>query len=99
MANLKSTIPFTKMHGIGNDYIYIDCLETMPENPAGLSIEMSTRHTSIGSDGIILICPSKIADFKMRIFNADGSERLCVATAADAWENMYMTITLPTKQK
>ncbi len=76
MANLKSAIPFTKMHGIGNDYIYIDCLETMPENPAGLSIEMSPRHTSIGSDGIILICPSKIADFKMRIFNADGSEAL-----------------------
>lgn len=69
-------IPFTKMHGIGNDYIYINCLESMPDNPSELSIEMSPRHTSIGSDGIILICPSKIADFKMRIFNADGSEAM-----------------------
>lgn len=79
MAKQKITnIPFTKMHGIGNDYIYIDCLESMPDNPSGLSIEMSPRHTSIGSDGIILICPSGIADFKMRIFNADGSEaKMC----------------------
>lgn len=77
MAKQKMTnIPFTKMHGIGNDYIYIDCLERMPANPSELSKEMSPRHTSIGSDGIILICPSDIADFKMRIFNADGSEAM-----------------------
>ncbi len=79
MAKQKITnIPFTKMHGIGNDYIYIDCLESMPDDPSELSIEMSPRHTSVGSDGIILICPSGIADFKMRIFNADGSEaKMC----------------------
>lgn len=69
-------IAFTKMHGIGNDYIYIDCLSTEIENPSELSIAMSPRHTAIGSDGIILICASTIADFKMRIFNADGSEAM-----------------------
>ncbi|MDE6198711.1 MAG: diaminopimelate epimerase [Muribaculaceae bacterium] len=76
MTNKTLHIPFTKMHGIGNDYIYINCLETPIDNPSLLSIEMSPRHTSIGSDGIILICRSEIADFKMRIFNADGSEAL-----------------------
>lgn len=76
MTKQASNIPFTKMHGTGNDYIYINCLDGLPENPAELSIRMSPRHTSVGSDGIILICPSEIADFKMRIFNADGSEAL-----------------------
>lgn len=71
-------ISFTKMHGIGNDYIYIDCTKTCPERLPELSREMSPRHTSVGADGIILILPSKIADFKMRIFNADGSEaKMC----------------------
>lgn len=69
---------FTKMHGIGNDYIYIDCLNGSPENPEALSIKLSDRHKGIGGDGIILICPSSSADFKMRIFNADGSEaKMC----------------------
>lgn len=77
MAKSSTTpIAFTKMHGIGNDYIYIDCFREKIENPAELAIAMSPRHTSVGSDGIILICPSDIADFKMRIFNADGSEAL-----------------------
>lgn len=72
------TISFTKMHGIGNDYIYINCLETCPRDLASLSREMSDRHRAVGGDGIILILPSKVADFKMRIFNADGSEaRMC----------------------
>jgi diaminopimelate epimerase len=71
-------IHFTKMHGLGNDYIYINCMEHSIDNPEALSIEMSPRHTAIGSDGIILILPSEIADFKMRIFNADGSEaKMC----------------------
>lgn len=66
------------MHGLGNDYIYIDCTRAMVADPAALSVEMSPRHTSVGSDGVILICPSEIADFRMRIFNADGSEaRMC----------------------
>ncbi len=69
-----TTIPFTKMHGIGNDYIYVDCTKTKIENPAELSIKLSHRHFAIGGDGLILISPSTTADFEMRIFNADGSE-------------------------
>ncbi len=66
------------MQGLGNDYIYIDCLDKCPDNLASLSREMSDRHTGVGGDGIILILPSSEADFKMRIFNADGSEaRMC----------------------
>jgi diaminopimelate epimerase len=65
---------FTKMHGAGNDYIYINCFEETVVDPASLSVRLSDRHFGIGGDGIILICPSDIADFKMRIFNADGSE-------------------------
>lgn len=71
-------ISFTKMHGIGNDYIYIDCTGKTPDRLPELSIEMSNRHTGVGGDGIILILPSTCADFRMRIFNADGSEaRMC----------------------
>ena len=55
-------IKFTKMQGIGNDYIYINCFETEIKNPEELSIEMSKRHFSVGSDGLVLICPSTVAD-------------------------------------
>jgi len=65
---------FTKMHGIGNDYIYINGFSEEVKDPSQLAIEMSDRHFGIGSDGLVLILPSKIADFRMRMFNADGSE-------------------------
>lgn len=66
---------FTKMHGAGNDYIYVDCFaETMPADPATLARQMADRHYGVGGDGLILICPSKVADVRMRMFNADGSE-------------------------
>ncbi len=66
------------MHGIGNDYIYIDCMESMPDRLPELAREMSDRHMGVGGDGIVLICPSEIADFRMRMFNSDGSEaRMC----------------------
>jgi diaminopimelate epimerase len=66
---------FTKMHGIGNDYIYVDCFRNpMPRDPAGISRAVSDRHFGIGSDGLILICPSDTADARMRMYNADGSE-------------------------
>ena len=65
---------FTKMHGIGNDYVYVNCLNEKIENPSAVAIVVSDRHFGIGSDGLILICPSEKADFKMRMFNADGSE-------------------------
>ncbi|MGM9550953.1 MAG: diaminopimelate epimerase [Clostridia bacterium] len=67
---------FTKMHGLGNDYLYV--YGEVPENIESLSIKLSDRHFGAGSDGMIYISPSEIADFKMRIFNADGSEaKMC----------------------
>jgi diaminopimelate epimerase len=65
---------FVKMHGTGNDYVYIDCFEENVTNPQELAIAVSDRHKGIGSDGLILIMPSVICDFRMRMFNADGSE-------------------------
>ncbi len=65
---------FTKMHGIGNDYVYINCFEEEIKEPAKLATIISDRHFGVGSDGLILILPSKAADCRMRIFNADGSE-------------------------
>jgi diaminopimelate epimerase len=65
---------FTKMHGLGNDYVYVNCFEEKIKNAAKLAQIVSDRHKGIGADGLILIAPSKIADVRMRIFNADGSE-------------------------
>ncbi len=65
---------FTKMHGIGNDYIYFDCTTRELPDPAELAITLSDRHFGIGGDGIVLILPSLLCDFKMRMFNNDGSE-------------------------
>ena len=67
-------IRFTKMHGAGNDYIYINAINFCPANLPELSNEMSDRHKGVGSDGVVLIMPSDKADFRMRMFNADGSE-------------------------
>lgn len=69
---------FTKMHGCGNDYVYFNCMEQPFLNPEEASIRLSDRHKSVGGDGIILVLPSEVADAKMRIFNADGSEgKMC----------------------
>ena len=69
---------FTKMQGCGNDYIYVNCFEENVKNPSETAIKVSDRHFGVGSDGLILICPSETADFKMRMFNADGSEgKMC----------------------
>src|SRR5579883_1955140 len=66
---------FTKMQGAGNDYVYVDCFrQPPPKDPAALSRAISDRHFGVGSDGLILICPSDKADARMRMFNADGSE-------------------------
>ena len=67
-------IKFTKMHGLGNDYVYIDAINQKIENESSLAKFVSNRHFGIGSDGLILICKSDIADFQMRMFNSDGSE-------------------------
>ena len=65
---------FTKMHGIGNDYVYVDGFDQELADPAAVAQAVSDRHFGIGSDGLILILPSQIADVRMRMFNADGSE-------------------------
>lgn len=71
-------LSFTKMQGIGNDYIYFNCFETKIDDPNALAIKLSDRHFGIGGDGIVLICPSDVADAKMRMFNLDGSEgKMC----------------------
>lgn len=64
---------FTKMQGLGNDYVYVNCLRETIKNPAEVSKFVSDRHFGIGSDGLIMICPSKVADFEMQMYNADGS--------------------------
>jgi diaminopimelate epimerase len=68
-----ATLPFVKMHGIGNDYVYVDCFAHRVADPAALARRLSPRRTSVGSDGLILICPSTIADCRMEMYNADGS--------------------------
>ena len=67
-------IKFTKMHGLGNDYVYMDAIHQNIENESSLAQFVSNRNFGIGSDGLILICKSDVADFKMRMFNSDGSE-------------------------
>ncbi|MDD6071269.1 MAG: diaminopimelate epimerase [Clostridiales bacterium] len=65
---------FTKMEGLGNDYVYVNCFNETVENPSEVSIKVSDRHFGIGSDGLILIKPSEVADFCMEMYNADGSQ-------------------------
>jgi len=65
---------FTKMHGLGNDYVYVNCFQETVDEPAALARVISDRHRGVGGDGLILIEPSDVADVRMRIFNADGSE-------------------------
>ena len=88
---------FTKMHGLGNDYIYIDRIRNKYLNLTNdilprISRYLSNRHFGIGADGIILIESSKIADFKMRIFNSDGAKLKCAVMVLDVWQNMYMKV-------
>ena len=69
---------FTKMQGIGNDYIYVNCFEETVSDPSALARKISNRHFGVGSDGLVLICPDPEADFRMKMFNSDGSEsKMC----------------------
>lgn len=70
----EAEMKFTKMQGLGNDYIYVDCTQNVIDNPSDVSKKVSDRHFGIGSDGLVLIMKSDIADFRMRMFNSDGSE-------------------------
>lgn len=73
---------FTKMHGAGNDYVYVDCFRENVEKPDKIARKISDRHKGIGSDGLVLVMPSETADFRMRMFNADGSEAQMCGNAA-----------------
>ncbi len=75
-CDYKMKRKFTKMHGLGNDYVYMDCYTDGQEieNVSDLARFVSNRHFGVGSDGLILICRSDVADFKMRMFNYDGTE-------------------------
>lgn len=76
------TIQFDKMQGIGNDYVYVDANKEVIENPELLAVKISDRHFGVGSDGLVLIMNSDIADFRMRMFNADGSESAMCGNAS-----------------
>src|SRR5210317_2138290 len=73
-TTVRTTMKFVKMHGAGNDYVYVDCFRQTIEDPESLAREISDRNFGVGGDGLILIEPSKKADVKMRMFNPDGSE-------------------------
>ena len=95
---------FIKMHGIGNDYIYIDCIANpMPDNIEQFSRHASDRHKGIGGDGVVLIQPSDIADCRMRMFNADGSEgRMCgnaIRCVGKYYYETYIAKTRDTRHK
>ena len=70
---MNDRMKFTKMHGCGNDYVYVNCLEETVKHPDKVAQFVSDRHFGIGSDGLILICPSDKGDFRMRMFNPDGT--------------------------
>ena len=78
---------FTKMHGCGNDYVYVNCFEETVKNPGAVSRYVSDRHFGIGSDGMILIGPSDTADFRMAMYNADGSEGSMCGTGSAVWRS------------
>ncbi|MDD7405858.1 MAG: diaminopimelate epimerase [Muribaculaceae bacterium] len=69
-----NSIKFTKMHSAGNDYVFVNATQAEVDNPSALSVAISDRHKGVGSDGLVLLTPSKVADFAMRMFNSDGSE-------------------------
>ena len=81
---------FTKMHGIGNDYVYINAIENEVEDPSSLAKLVSDRHFGIGSDGLILIKASDRADFMMDMYNADGSRGKMCGNGIRCVGNMYM---------
>ena len=72
--NHAMALRFTKMHGLGNDYVYVSVFDQTVDAPQALAKLLSNRHTGVGGDGLILICPSEVADARMWMFNADGSE-------------------------
>jgi diaminopimelate epimerase len=89
---------FVKMHGAGNDYVYINCFEQKTDNPQELAIKVSDRHKGIGSDGLVLIMPSETCDFRMRMFNLDGSEAQMCGNASRCIAKFVYNYGLTTKK-
>ena len=81
---------FTKMHGLGNDYVYVNCFEEKIDNPPAVARFVSDRHFGIGSDGLIMINPSKTADSRWRCTMQMVPEARCAATESVVWRNMSM---------
>ena len=79
---------FTKMQGLGNDYVYVNCLKEKIDDPSELARRISDRHFGVGSDGLIMINPSEKADFEMEMYNADGSRG--AETGSAVWQSMCM---------
>ncbi|MDR0864105.1 MAG: diaminopimelate epimerase [Candidatus Symbiothrix sp.] len=90
---------FIKMHGAGNDYVYIDCFKEKVDHPEALAIKVSDRHKGIGSDGLVLIMPSDTCDFRMRMFNLDGSEAQMCGNASRCVGKYVYDKGYTTKQK
>ena len=90
---------FTKMHGLGNDYVCINCFRERVEDPPGFARTLCDRHYGIGADGLILICPSKVSDFKMEIYNSDGSVAGMCGNGIRCLGNMYMITDLPERKR
>ena len=86
---------FTKMQGLGNDYVYVNGFEERIENPSEMAVKVSNRNFGVGSDGLILINPSEKADFEMEMYNADGSRGEMCETEFVVWQNMFMIMVLP----
>ena len=81
MRTEKQKLSFVKMQGCGNDYIYIDCHTHSISNMESIAVNLSDRHFGVGGDGVVFICPSKVADAQMRMFNSDGSEGMMCGNA------------------
>ena len=90
---------FTKMHGLGNDYIFVDCFAETVTDPSRTAQLLSPAHFGVGADGLILIEPSAKADCRMRMFNADGTEGRMWATVSAASANICMTTGGPSRRK
>ena len=89
-------LKITKMHGIGNDYIYVNCFEESVPDPSRAARGLSDRHFWIGSDGLVLIKPSDIADFEMDMYNSDGSR---AEMQSAAWASTFTITGLPIKPR
>ena len=99
LRTAKRRIPFVKMHGCGNDYIYVNCLEKRVSAPESLAVQLSDRHFGIGGDGLVLIESSEIADARMRMFNLDGSEgNMCGNAIRCVAKYLYDTGICPKKE-